>query len=268
MIVMIERSLLIITLKGAIKIDELSIRRYLDKKGIAITEYYFSYDRNIDEKVATSQINIIVELHKALLGCRFPGFNRIGSTIGKEVEEFKVQLKRLQKHYCYIVDKCCKNEVDKLILLEGKRMLQQGIESINYIYKHDYFGVIERSMNREEICIGRVDQSNLRKNNEKFEIGTIKSMTYNLVEEDLYRYIKKLQRKQIDIDEEELIKTFVHASHLSLNSFDYLRGLCSYPKDFLKTWERYMQNKKGKTHEEFLEQLKKSIKYESNSFII
>lgn len=43
---------------------------------------------------------------------------------------------------------------------------------------------------------------------------TIKGMTYNLVEEDLYNYIKKLQRKEINIDEEELIKLFVHGSHL------------------------------------------------------
>jgi len=145
-------------------------------------------------------------------------------------------------------------------------------------------------MNREEICIGKVDRNNLRKNEGKIEIGTIKGMTYNLVEEELYNYIKKLQRKQFDIDEEELIKLFVYGSHLSFNSFDYLRGLCSYPKDFLKTWERYRDskkektnqiydelnmanvkdkdNKKKKTNEEIILDLKKSLKYESKGFII
>lgn len=263
-----KNSLLIVILKEEIRIDELSIKEYLNKKGITISEHYFSYDRNIGKRDMISQINLIVELHKILIGCKFSGLNRIGSTIGKEVEDFKVQLKRLQKDYNHILDKCYKNEVDKLILLEGKRILQQGIESINYIYQHDYFGVIERSMNREEICIRRVDQGNLRECNGEVQIGNIKGMTYNLVEEDLYNYIKKLQRKGIDINQEELIKTFVHASHLSFNSLDYLRGLCSYPKDVLKTWERYRQNKKEKSYEEFLGQLKKSIKYESDGFII
>ena len=83
---------------------------------------------------------------------------------------------------------------------------------------------------------------------------------------------------------------FVYGSHLSFNSFDYLRGLCSYPKDFLKTWERYRDskkektnqiydelnmanvkdkdNKKKKTNEEIILDLKKSLKYESKGFII
>lgn len=121
-------------------------------------------------------------------------------------------------------------------------------------------------MNRQEICIGRVDHGNLRKNKEKFEIGTIKNMTYNLVEEDMYKYIKKLQRKRINIDEEELINIFVHSSHLSFNSLEYLRGLCSYPRDFFRSWERYRQNKKGKTNDEFLAELKNSLNYEGKSF--
>ena len=201
------------------------------------------------------------------MGCKFNGLNRIGSTIGKEVESFKVQIKRLQRDYKSIVDKCCKNDIDRLILLEGKKMLQQGSDAIDYIYKHDYFSVIERSMNREEICIGRVDQGNLKIVNGKIEVGSIKCMTYNLVEEDLYKYIKKVQRKQFDIEQEELINMFVCGSHLAFNSFAYLRGLCSYPKDFLKTWERCRQNKKGKTEEEFLEELRRSMKYENKKLI-
>ena len=229
--------------------DELSINEYLNIKGITIIGQYFSYDKNMNKKDIISQINLIVELHKTLIGCNFNGISRIKSTIGKEVEDYKVQIKKLQRHYDYVVSKPCTNEVDKLILSNGKIMLKQAKEALNYIYEHDYFGVIKRSMNREEICIGKVDRNNLRKNEGKIEIGTIKGMTYNLVEEDLYNYIKKLQRKQFNIDEEELIKLFVHGSHLSFNSFDYLRGLCSYPKDFLKIWERYMDSKKEKTNQ-------------------
>lgn len=262
-----EKSLLIFILKGEIKIEDLLIREYLNEKGIIITGGYFRHDRNIEKKEVITQVNLIVTMHKTLIGCEFDGLNRIGSIIGKEVEDFKVQIKRLQKDYEKIVDKHYKNDVDRLIILEGKRMLQQGLEAINYIYRHDYIGSIERSMNREEICIGRADQGNLKEEEGKLKIGNIKGMTYNLVEEDLYKYIKRLQRKQLDIDENELIKIFVHGSHLAMNSFDYLRGLCSYPKDFLKTWERYSENKKGKTDDEFLKDIKKSIKYESKGLI-
>lgn len=271
--------------------DELSINEYLNIKGITIIGQYFSYDKNIDKKDIISQINLIVELNKTLIGCNFNGLSRIKSTIGKEVEEYKVQIKKLQRHYDYIVSKSCTNQVEKLILSDGKMMLKKAKEALNHIYEHDYFGVIKRSMNREEICLGKVDRNNLRKNDKNIEIGTIKAITYNLVEEDLYNYIKKLQRKEFDIDEEELIKVFVHGSHLSFNSFDYLRGLCSYPKDFFKTWERYRDrdsrkektnqiyhdinmysvkdkdSKRKKSNEQILLELKKSLRYESKSFI-
>lgn len=277
--------------------NEVSANEYLNIRGITIMEQCFSYDKNMYKKDINSQINLIVELHKTLIGCNFDELSRLKSTIGKEVESYKVQVKKLQSHYDYIVSKNCTNEVEKLIVSNGKIMLKQAREALNYIYEHDYFGVIKRSMNREEICLGKVDSSNLRKVGGKIEIGIIKGMTYNLVEEDLYSYIKKLQRKQFNIDEEELIKVFVHGSHLSFNSFYYLRGLCSYPKDFLKLWEKYMDsnkkkinkinmedinpifneidivnakfrgNKKSKTNEELLLDLEKSLLYESKKFI-
>ena len=277
--------------------NEVSDNEYLNVRGITIMDQCFSYDKNIHKKDITSQINLIVELHKTLIGCNFNELSRIKSTIGKEVESYKVQIKKLQNHYDYIISKACTNEVEKLILSNGKIILKQAKEAVDYIYKHDYFGVIKRSMNREEICIGKVDSSNLRRNEGKIEIGIIKGMTYNLVEEDLYSYIKKLQRKQVNIEEEELIKLFIHGSHLSFNSFYYLMGLCSYPKDFLKLWERYMdsdrkrisqiniekinaiyneidmlsvkcrEKKNDKTNEEILLGLEKSLVYESKSLI-
>ena len=90
-------------------------------------------------------------------------------------------------------------------------------------------------------------------------------MSYDLVEEDLYRYIKRIQKKDIKIDEEELIRLFVHQSHLSLNSINYLKGLCRYPRNFFRTWERYKENKKNKSEDEYLDSLSRSLKYEDKN---
>nr|WP_275298455.1 spore coat protein [Clostridium sp. YIM B02555] len=259
---------MIVILLEEIKVEELLINQYLRKKGIIVNGKYFGTDKNLEWKDVISQIEIIVELHKTLIRCKFEEISGIRSIIGKEVESYKVQIKKLQMHYDYIVSKASPNEVEKLILSEGKIMLRQAKIALKYIYEHDYFGVIKRSMNREEICIGRVDSSNLKKVEGEFKIGTLKGMSYNLVEEDLYNYIKKLQRKGADIDEVELIKNFVYKSHLSYNSLDYLKGLCSYPKDFLKAWNRYKERKKEKTDDEVALELKKSLSYESKSFII
>jgi hypothetical protein len=253
--------------------DEVLIKNYLSNKGITIIGHYFHYDKNISCKDIMSQINLIVDFHKILVGCSFTGLSGIRSIIGKEIEDYKVQIKKLERNYNQIVNKSCSNEVDRVILVNGKAMLKKAEISLKYIYEHDYFGAIRRSMNREEICLEKVQPNNLKRNGEKIEVGLIKNMTYNLVEEDLYNYIKKLQKAEINIDEEEIIKTFVYESHLSFNSFDYLRGLCSYPRDFLKTWAKYVELKdqtvikKSKTEEVILAELEKSLKYESKNFI-
>ena len=258
---------LILILKEEIKINELSLNKYFESRGIIITGNYFSHTNSFTRKSCENQISIIVEMHKLLINCNFNDLSRFRSTIGKEVEDYKVQLKRMQRDYNDVFDKSYKNNIEKLFFLEGKRMINKGIQAINYIYSNGYLDVIKRSMNREEICMGRADEGNLRTVQGKFQIGVIKGMSYNLVEEDLYRYIKRIQKKGIEIDEEELIRYFVHQSHLSLSSINYLRGLCTYPRDFFKTWEKYKINKKKKTEEEILELLNKSLKYESKNFI-
>ena len=254
--------------------DEVLIKNYLSKKGITIIGQYFHYDKNITHKDIISHINLIVEFHKILVGCSFNGLSGIKSTIGKEIEDYKVQIKKLERNYDHIiVNKSYPNEIDKLILVNGKTMLKKAETAVKYICENDYFGVIRRSMNREELCLEKVQPNNLKRNGDKIEIGVIKNMTYNLVEEDLYNYIKKLQKVELNIDEEELIKAFVYESHLSFNSFDYLRGLCSYPRDFLKTWMKYIEikseriTKKSRTEEELLAEFQRSLKYESKSFI-
>ncbi|WP_294154401.1 spore coat protein [uncultured Clostridium sp.] len=258
---------LILILKEEIKINELSLNEYFESKGIVVIGKYFAYSNDFSRKSCENQINTMVELHKLLANCKFNNLTRFGSTIGKEIEDYKVQLKKIQRDYKILFDKDTKKDVEKLFLLEGKRMIDKAIQAVDYICSNGYLDIIRRSMNREEICIGRADEGNLRKADGKFEIGVIKAMSYNLVEEDLYKYIKRLQKKAIKIDEEEFIRCFVHQSHLSLSSINYLRGLCTYPRDFFKTWEKYKENKKNKSDEEYLELLSRSLKYENKNFI-
>lgn len=262
MIVRSEKHLLMIILKEGIKINELTIKEDLKNKGICVLEDNFKYKKDIQKNDIISQVDLIVNMHKILAGCRFNGLIRMKSIIGKEVEEYKVQLKKLQRYYNTIVGCDCKGYMDKMILCEGKSLLKQGRDALGYINDCCYISIIERSMNRQEICLGRCDESNLRNNNGRLEIGSIKTMTYNLVEEDLYKYIKRLQRKQIDFNVEEVIKQFVYNSHLSASSLSYLRALCSYPRESLKAWQRYIENKRNKSEEEYLKQFINSIKYE------
>lgn len=120
MIVNLEKSLLIVILVGEINMDELLINQYLNKKGIAIMGQGFSYDKNMQRNDIVSQVDLIIEFHKLLLGGNLTGLSKIKSTIGREVESYKVQIRKLQKNYSYVSSKTCTNEIENIILSNGK----------------------------------------------------------------------------------------------------------------------------------------------------
>ena len=57
--------------------DEPSINEYLKIRGVTIIGQYFNYDKNMHIRDITSQINLIVEVHKTLVGCNFNGTDKI-----------------------------------------------------------------------------------------------------------------------------------------------------------------------------------------------
>lgn len=113
-------------------------------------------------------------------------------------------------------------------------------------------------MSGYEVCLGRVDEGNLRTNeNGEIEIGTIKYLTYNLIEHDLYAYLKRIIKKNILVNIDELIEYFVELSSLTDDSIDYLNGLIEYPIESLRLWDKYRRNKKKLTDDEYLEEFNK-----------
>lgn len=261
-----EKNLLILTLKEEINIDESMIREYLNKEGVNVANHYFPYKKDLNIKEINSQIDLIGDIHKILMKCKFNGLSRIESKIGREIEGYKVQLKRIKRDYNELIMKINKNDIDKFLIFEGKKMIIQGSSAIESIYDNNYFSIIERSMNRREICLGRVDGGNLRKESEKLEVGFLRGIAYNLIEEDIYKYIKKIKRRNALLEEEEIIDYFVRRSHLAYSSINYLKGLCAYPKDFLKNWERYRQGNNTKTYEEYSIEFDRTIKYELKKY--
>lgn len=260
----IEKNLLIVILLGVINIDELKIKQYFNKNGIQVAGNYFKSKKNIDIKDIEKQIDLIVMFQKKIAGLNFDGADRIESKIGKTLEDYKVQIKVLSRDYNELFLKEKKNEVDKYIILEGRKMLKQAEYAVNNISDELYFNIIHRSMNRKEICIGRIDSGNLKYEDKRITVGIVKNIAYNLIEEDFYKYIKRIQKKNIKSDENLLIKNFVYKSHLAYNSIIYLQGLCLYPRDFFKNWQRYRKNRVEKTDEYYMSEFKRIEKYENS----
>ena len=102
------------------------------------------------------QIIIIQNAHKILSGYNCYGVTRINSTIGKRVEHIKVMIKRLRKDLEKREN--VKNPMDKFILVNGNKILSKAEKGIYELKNINYIGIIERSMKKNEITLGRADE--------------------------------------------------------------------------------------------------------------
>lgn len=160
------------------------------------------------------------------------------------------------------------NIVDEYIIKNGKEFINMGELSINHVLKSNYMDLIKRSMRNYEVCLVRVDQGNLKKTDSGLNIGSIKYLTYNLIENDLYSYIKRIRRRNSDIDLESLIVSYVQKSLLNNDSIEYLKGLASYPFETLKVWDKYLRGRDLLTEDEYIDLFSKAKIIDGKSIII
>lgn len=152
--------------------------------------------------------------------------------------------------------------MDLFLLDKGEDILKQGCNSLNLLKDIDYINIIKRSMNSNEICLGRTDESNLRKDS-IIEIGKLKNAAYNLIEEDVYSYLKKLRRRNRNLKLEYYIDEFVKINNLNSDSRDYIIMLLSIPSDTLKQWIRYKEGKKKNSPDQYLKVIERTLEYEN-----
>ncbi|MDY4078489.1 MAG: hypothetical protein SOY42_06850 [Clostridium sp.] len=236
-------------------ISNLTLKEYLLENDILVGDDYFKGIRDINEKKVMEQIIIIQNAHKILSGYNCYGITRINSTIGRRVEHIKVMLKRLRKDLERRDSYKEINPMDKFILSNGNKILSKGEMGINALKEVDYIGIIKRSMKKNEIALGRVDEKNLRVTNE-LEIGTLKNISYNLVEEDVYDYLKRVRIKNKKISLEKCIDKYIESSHLSDDSRDYIYILLMIPYGTLNLWYKYAYGRKGDSWQEQFKKIK------------
>lgn len=186
---------------------------------------------------------------------------RINSNIGKRLENIKVIQKRLKKDIVLREKLSDINSMDAFILENGENILNKVDEAIDMLKEIDYLGIIRRSMKKNEICLGRVDEGNLRVI-ESIEVGSLKGVSYNLVEEDIYNYLKRVKKRDSTVNLNKFIEEYINLSSLNRDSKDYISILLSIPYDSLKQWYRYKYNKKNLLPEEYLKNIKASMEYE------
>lgn len=210
----------------------MDIYEYLSSRSIIISDERFK--ESIEVSVS-EQIQLISDAHKRLLGGREVIIPRIQSVIGREFEGYKVDIKKNKNYLNKLANNNSTSYLEDYIIDEGTDIIKRAEETLSLLDLEIYFSIIKRSMKRYEICLGRVDESNLKKDkNEIIYISSNKYIVYDLLESDCYNYIKKIKKRRKNCNINKIINEFVNKSALAEESIKYLRILSIYPNESMK----------------------------------
>lgn len=218
-----------------ININQEVLKSFLLENDIYIIGKYFkNKGENID---ISNHIDIIINLQKVLMRYHSIEKNSILSEIGKRIDRIGVMAKKLDERFYDL------SYYEKCVLDKVKEQLRK-IENV------DYIDLYKRGLLKDEVCIERVDESNLRVL-DRMEIGKIKNINFNIIEDDFIDYLsryKKIYSKEIL---REYAKEYVQKANLKKNSFQYINLMVDLPIDSLKHWYKNRYEWKGENISEF-----------------
>lgn len=247
-----------------------NFQEYLKEKGVKKIDFILKDNeslskRGLDERVF-NQIETINQFHKK--ACGFNGYlkYRINNDTCKAVEEYKVQIKRLNKHMDKIKRDGPDGAFEEFLQKNGDENLQRAQKCIEHIYNNNYMELIARSMENVEICLTDVGFDNLQQN-KSIEIVNFYDISYNMVEMDGYFLLSKLKRKGANLKWQEHIKHFCRIEGLGEDSENFILAMMSYPHEFMKIYDKYRKNKRNWNDEDYIRKMNKSIDEDGETLI-
>lgn len=239
----------------------MDIIEYLNSNGIIVGEENFPKIKNKrKEWNVKNQVSLIIEVQKILMGKKSYIIPRIESSIGHEIESFIVQIKKISKMIKLYEEKYSKNDFDYFIIEEGNKVLERAKKTIDTLDEDIYLKLIVRSMNNYEICLGKVDERNLKKDGMMICIRSTRYISYNMVEHDCYNYIKRLKKRGYSGDVVEIVNDFSQKSGLGNESIDYIKLLINYPIETIKILSKIKYDKDRFTNDEWVNEINMSQK--------
>ena len=234
----------------------MDIIEFLNGNGIIVGEENFpkgskkKYMWDIDYQIA-----LMVEIQKIMMGKKSYIIPRIESSIGHEIETFIVQAKKTSKMLKLFEEKMSKSDLDYFIIEEGNKILDRANKSLDTLDEDEYLKIIVRSMNNYEVCLGRVDEGNLKKDGLAISIRTTRYISYNMIEHDCYNYIKRLRKRGYKGDIINLINDFAYKANLNSASINYMTILANYPLESIKELLKLKEDRERFSDEEWIKEI-------------
>lgn len=236
---------------------------FLEKRGIYVLNEDFIAPK--EEENITNQIDNIITFQKCIGKYNENLYPRIGSVIGKEINSFNSQLRLISSYYKKVEKREELNGIDFYFIRRAEYLIDKGRKALEHLYTCNYKKLIEDSMKNYEVCLSRVDNKNLYVSEEgKIIVKSIRYLSYNLKEHDIYSYIKKLKRRNKDINCDDIINYYVEKLELHKDNKEYLRALSSYPCEEFRILQKYILGKLTERDDRIISSLEKARKYDSN----
>lgn len=241
---------------------------YLNSKEIIKLAYFNNIEEEVKQSLnvsieeASKQIEVISEFHKKVMGFSSMVNRNIPNCAGRTLEKYKMESKKLKKIYKKIQSDNPTNDVEKLILNTGEKMIKRGEACIKTAKNSDYLSLLQRSMNRNEICLGDVDFSNLRKR-KYLEVISLEHCCYDMVEMDYLKFLLGLRRSGISMDYTTLIEYLCKLEGLNQSSKMFILSLMSFPHKYIRCCIRYSENKRNWSQKEFLDRMQRALQQDA-----
>ena len=244
----------------------LSLKEFLAQESIQVCEKNKLSKEKLIESEIKKQLKLISEVHSRLMGKNDVYYLRLHSEIGKNIEEYKVKNKRLERYLDMLVSKSNKSDLELFIGNTGKGVLNRGEQCIEAMYNYGYLDIIRRSMHNNEICIGKCMEANLWYDN-GYKICDISKICFNLVECDCISYLSRIKKRGEQLPLEELIRCFTTFAGLGKNSEEFIKAMLSYPYEYMKNFEKIRGIKNNLNEEELRDKLDLALKRDGKSLM-
>lgn len=244
-------------------------REYLISKGIKICDYFEDGKvslQDISQEKINKQLGILKEFHNRAAGYTGYSRERIKTCTGKNIEKYKIDVKRAQKDL-----KCMKTGVEKdsfgeFLLESMDKNINRAERCLKLIYENGYINLIMRSMKKREICIGSSSFDNIRFT-DAIEVINLEDCSFNMVENDAVYLLRKIKNKGTRVDYNNAVEEFLRLEGLDEESKIYILSLLTYPHEFMKYYSRFREKKKGLTSLEWERKFAKAMMMDGESLI-
>ncbi|MGE5626788.1 MAG: hypothetical protein ACM3X7_01595 [Solirubrobacterales bacterium] len=231
--------------------------KYLNSKGVIFeTRNNLSKDNNI-----SNQLKIISKFHKIAAGYREYSGCGLKDGIGKDIEKSKVEMKKFKKIIQGIKLMGPENIFEEALLNMGYHTFEKAQRALKISESEKYLGLLKRSMDNGEICIGEPSFKNIWGDN-NIRISKINKCSYNIVESDGVVFFRRLKRKGYKFNLEGCIDEYCTLENLDQFSREYMSSLLTYPYYTIRYCIRYKDKKYNISEIDYLNKLTKVVSYD------